>query len=568
MKSKIIFFLSIGILFNSCDDLDLNPLSEGSSATWYSSDQEIRMSLDYLYDLKFWEPNPTQTSIINPRWLDSFSDDLTSRNNLNTMTNGSLDGNSRYVVEQWDFLYQAIAAANLIIEKLENTNSAIAESNVNQYIGEARFVRAVMYSKLIFHWGDVPYIDRTVNIDEAFSLGRTDKDQILQTAFADFNFAADNLPVSHGGVQYATKGAALALKARFALYMGEYAVARDAAKAVMDLGAYELNPDFEEQFLSKTKFSSESIFLIPRSAALNVNMAFWGTIYEPLSRIKGAAYVQPSWDLFSSFLCTDGLPIDQSPLYNPRKPFENRDPRLTATIVEHGTQFGYWKYEPHPDTLTVVHMETGLVQPNTNNRAVLQWGSFNGTAWRKGIDLDWYGDHLTDPDHVIIRLADVMLVYAEAMIELNTIDQSVLDAMNNVRARAYKGGAYPVIAATNQTELRTILRTERRMEMAFEAKRYADIIRWRLADKVLNATDYGLLDPEELREKVVQPGLWFFPGVPPIDENGSADFTALYGQGLIKLLSARSFDASKHYLWPIPSKELLINTNMTNNPGY
>lgn len=527
------------------------------------------MSLDYLYDMKFWDSNPTLTSVIDPRWLDSWSDDLTCRDRLNTMTNGSLDGNSAYVVEAWGRYYEAIATANLVMERLENPSGAIQQATLKQYIGEARFVRAVQYSKLIFHWGDVPYVEKNVTIEEAFRLGRTPKSEILQKIFADFDYAAENLPASYSGRKYATKGAALALKARIALFMGEYAVARDAAKACMDLKVYELYPDFEQLFLSRTKYSVETIFAIPRSVSLNLYVPYWGTTYEPLSRIRGAAYIQPSWDLFSSFLCTDGLPIDKSPLYNPRKPFENRDPRCTATIVEHGTMFGYWKYEPHPDTMTVVDVTTGQAVANTNNRAVIQWGSFNGLAWKKGIDLAWYSTgNLIDPDHVIIRYADVILMYAEAMIELGTIDQTVLDAMNKVRARAYKNGSYPEITAGSQAELRKILRVERRMEFAFEARRYADIIRWRLAEKVLNDKDYGLLDPDELRQKVVRQGLWFLPGIPAIDEDGTSDFSNLYDRGLIKLLSVRSFDKSKHYLWPVPTKELLINSNLTQNPGY
>ncbi len=572
MKRSILFALLIGILLSACNELDLVPLSEGSSESWYSSDSEVRSSLDYLYDLKFWNPNPEITSALNPRWLDSWSDDLTSRNNLNTFTNGSLDGNSKYIVRYWDLYYQAIASANLIIDKLENTSDNFDENKLKEYIAEAKFFRAAMYSKLIFYWGDVPYTDKEITIDEAFELGRTDKMVILKSIYEDFDIAGANLPSERSGVKYVTKGAAMALKARIALYMGDFEVARDASKACMGLGSYELFPNFGELFLSKTKNSIETVFGIPRSTALNLNVSFWGTTYEPLSRVKGAAYVQPSWDLFNSFLCTDGLPIDESPLYNPQKAFENRDPRCNATIVEHGTVFGYWIYDPHPDTMTVVDNRTGFEVPNTNNRAVIQWGSFNGLAWRKGIDLDWYDDNLTDPDQIIIRYADVLLIYAESMIELNTIDQSVLDVMNEVRSRAYESTTlnYPLITATNQTELRNTLRIERRMEFAFEAQRYQDILRWELAEKVLNKADYGLLDPDELREKVVQQGLWFMPGITPIDDDGSgsANFSALFGQGLIKLLSQRTFDQSKHYLWPIPTKELLINSNMVQNPGY
>jgi len=164
-------------------------------------------------------------------------------------------------------------------------------------------------------------------------------------------------------------------------------------------------------------------------------------------------------------------------------------------------------------------------------------------------------------------------MYAEAKIELDEIDQSVVDAINMVRARAYGVPAaetdkYPAVTTTNQSKLRTILRTERRMEFAFEGRRYTDIIRWRLAEKVLNLPNYGMLDPAELREKIVNKGLWFFPETPPIDENGIADFSIMFNKGLIKKITQRSFDKDRQYLWPIPAKDILINSNLTQNPNY
>ena len=148
-----------------------------------------------------------------------------------------------------------------------------------------------------------------------------------------------------------------------------------------------------------------------------------------------------------------------------------------------------------------------------------------------------------------------------------------MDAINEVRARAYKVkptqiNAYPAITATDQSELRKIVRIERRMEFAFEGLRYMDIIRWGLAEKVLNTVIYGMLDPDDLKAKVVDKGLWFFPGTPDIDEDGVADFSKMHEDGLIKALIQRKFDANRQYLWPIPTKEILINANLNQNPGY
>ena len=230
-------------------------------------------------------------------------------------------------------------------------------------------------------------------------------------------------------------------------------------------------------------------------------------------------------------------------------------------------------YQPHPDSTKVLNFNKGTYVTNNDTRTNTQYASYNGLVWKKGVDEDWSDDLNTIPDEIVMRYADVLLMYAESSIELGQVDQSVLDAINMVRARAYgvdmsNPGAYPAVTSSDQSTLRNIVRMERRMEFAHEGLRYMDIIRWKLADKVLNKDIYGMLDPDELRQKVVNPGLWFFPETPEIDNDGVADFDPMYNAGLIKLLAVRDFDASKQYLWPIPSKEILINDNLGQNTGY
>lgn len=96
------------------------------------------------------------------------------------------------------------------------------------------------------------------------------------------------------------------------------------------------------------------------------------------------------------------------------------------------------------------------------------------------------------------------------------------------------------------------------MELAFEGSiRYMDIIRWKLAEKVLNLPNYGLLDKDELINKVVNKNKWFFPYTPEIDEDGIADFTPMYNEGLIKIIVQRNFDTAKNYLYQYPHRRLL-----------
>ncbi len=565
MKNKILqlLFLTGFIFFSSCTDLNLNPLSEGSSETWYSNESEVTMALNDLYRDIFW-----------PRDNDDWSDDWTQRDLTTAITNGTLNGEDGTINTWWTNSYKCIARANAILLNLEKSKDKFSQAILDKYAGEARFVRAAQYAMLISHYGDVVYFTGVLNLEESFTLAKTDQKTILKAIYDDYDFAASKLPATYGSTQnlHATKGAALAMKARIALFYKDFAIARDAAKACMDLNAYDLFADYSTLFLSKTKNPKELVFGLPRSAVLLVTI---GDTKNWISRLAGGwgGVCAPSWELFCSYLCTDGLPIDESPLFNPRLPFKNRDPRCTASIVEFQTPWLGFMYQPHPDSLKVTNFKTGLKVTNNDTRANAAFASFNGLMMKKAIDEDWSDDYKAENEIFLMRYADVLLMYAEAKIELNEIDQAMLDAtINRVRARAYKVAItdktkYPAVAVTDQTKLRKALRIERRMEFAFENRRYEDIIRWKLAEKVLNRNIYGMLDVADLRLKVIKPGLWFFPQTPEIDDDGAAIFEPIYNAGLIKRLAIRNYPA-KQYVWPIPSKEILINSNLKQNNGY
>lgn len=559
MNRKIIYVLLSLFAFASCSDLDLNPLSEGSSESWYSNETEIQMAVNDIYRIDLW-----------PGDSDSWTDNWTERNGTSSIVGGTINSEDGTASGRWKLAYKCIARANTILASIERAKDILTEKKFKKFEGLAKFARAAQYGYLISHYGDVIFYNGILTIEESFTMGRTSKEEILQKIYEDLDFGIENLPESYGNNEnkLATKGAAMAYKARIALYMNDYATARDAAKACIDLGVYQLHPSFTELFVSSTKNSSEEILGFPRSTELK---KYIGTANYITRTAGGWAKSDPSWDLLCSFLCTDGLPIDESPLFDPHNPFENRDPRCSATIVEFETAHLGYIYNPHPDALSVLNIATGEQQFNHDTRTNKQYASFNGLVWKKGIDEDWKDDKKAQNTKIAMRYADVLLMYAEAKIELNDIDNSVLDAMNMVRARAYgvektETTLYPAITSTNQDELRKTLRTERRMEFAWEGTRYMDIIRWRIAENVLNKNIYGLVD--DAKARLVDAGLWFFPSTPSIDEDGAPDFTAMYDAGYIKQLAVRDFDPEKQYLWPIPSKEIQINDNLTQNPGY
>lgn len=547
----------------SCTDLNLNPLSEGSSASWYSSQAEIEMSVMELYRDVFW-----------PQDNDEWTDDLTNRDIATPITGATINGEWGDVNTHWTNSYKPIVRASTLIENMGRAaNVGVSQASIDQYTAEALFIRAAKYAHLISHFGGVPYVSGTISLDEAFSMGRTSVEELIPLVYKDFDAAADKLPITYSSSapKRATKGAALALKARFALYMGDWNTAAQAAKACIDLNMYKLHPSFTELFYTNTRNSDEYIFLIPRSISLNVQRDIRGHLPR---NAGGWAQYDPSWDLLCAFLCTDGKPIDESPLFDPRKPFENRDPRCANTIVPFETEFLGYIYNPSPYAEQVLNTATGNMQINNDSRVNAQYASFNGLVWKKGVAANWLNNgYNIDDDKIIIRYADLLLMYAEAKIELNQIDQSVLDAINQVRARAYgvaltATDQYPAVTGSTQAELRKSVRIERRMELAWENLRYMDLIRWRIAEKALNRGSYGMLDVAELKANVFDKGLWFFALTPQIDEDGLADFAPLYQGHYAKLLTNRLFDASRQYLWPIPSKEIIINPNIKQNPNY
>ena len=258
-------------------------------------------------------------------------------------------------------------------------------------------------------------------------------------------------------------------------------------------------------------------------------------------------------------------------MFDPHDPFENRDPRCEATIVRFGSNYLGIEYNPSPLAEDLYNYDTGKYDTkNKDSRISQQYASFNGLIWRKKVDETWK-KFLAANDNIIIRFAEMYLTYAEAKIELGDIDQSVLDAINTVRSRAYKvtkdmTDKYPAVTTKDQTQLRRIVRTERRMEFAMEGLRYMDLVRWKLASISLNRKNYGMRYPMSKSEEYMKD--WFWAFTPIIDENGLPDFTELEKQGKIMALSERNWN-DRQYLWPIPTTDLQLNENMKpNNPGY
>ncbi len=564
MKKTIISFIAGVFVVSGCVDLNLNPLTDGSSENWFSNAQEVEMALNELYGENYWYFDAYRL-YNSDRW----TDDYQQREYVYDYLKGEVSSTWGDTERHYKRFYETVARANTIIEGINKASEELSQSQIEQYRAEACFFRAVAYSYLTFLYGDVPYYTEWISLDEAYAKGKTAKATVLDQVYKDFDVAAQYLPSSYSGVKRITRGMAYAFKARTALWNGDWALCAEAAKNCIGTGEFDLESDYSTLFYPETKSSREFIFYIPRSESL-------GSVSPSLKsftpRVMGGnATANPSIELLCAYLCTDGKPIDESLLYDPLHPFENRDPRLAATIIEPGeTVLGY-QIDPRPWVKTVTNA-AGQSISNKDNRTVDQYAAYNGLNLKKGLSADWLDDYTHSGYIVVMRYADVLLMLAEAKCELGEIDDEAKEAINKVRARAYgvdyrMTTEYPAVTTDNQDEFRSAVRIERRMELAFENHRFFDLIRWKIADKALNKPMVGL-DIEKL--KTADENNWYFSDgmIPAVDKDGVVDLESTILNKNCFVQVAFGIFNTKQYLWPFPANEVLICPNLVQNEGY
>ena len=570
------------LALTSCVSMDITPKAEGNSESWYSTELELEMAANRLYTIGYWD-SPYQDP---ETWSDNFTYRLINwHRDSGAPLNGNLDGNDYITYHIWQQDYKLIAQANLILTHSGRAKAnGVNENVINRYRAEAYFARACKYAELMAYFGDVPYVDKPLTISEAEAMERMSVEDLKPKVYSDFDHAIDSLPETYTGTQRFTKGAALAMKARFALYMEDWEQVVEATEECMALDLYSLNASYGEIFLQGTKQIPEKIFVIPRSVANNVVVPTWFVQNGVPRNAGGYGSDTPSWDLFASYLCTDGLPIDESELFDPNNPFDNRDPRLSETIVPFGSLHCGWYFEPDNKTAT---SSTGTTKANQDCRLNQEYTSYTGLLWKKGIDDSWLNESGTwnstiESDLIIMRYADVLLMNAEAKIQLGEASQEVFDeTINAVRARAYGVTAadkslYPAVTCSSdrETNMRA-LRIERRMETAKESLRYLDVIRWGLYDKAFNGYNYLLPVNEDLEAHIATNDRnspdsdgWFWGGITPqIDEDGIADFSAIESAGYARKGAQRIFP-DHQVLFPIPTYDRTLMPNLSQNEGY
>lgn len=522
---KIIYLLGgfiISTMF-SCDDiLETVPTDRLPSELFWKTDQDAEYATNSIYhELEdYWD-------ILN---LDCFTD--IGHYNFNAadhtrVERGAADAQNSVFSGYWSKYYRGIRLCNDYLENVVNVN-VVDQDKVNGHTGEVKTLRAYFYLRLVFFYGDVPLIKQTISIEEGKQVKRTPANEVWDFIEKELIEAAELLPVSQAQKGRITKGTANAINARAMLYKGEYKKAAEMAKKVIDSNQYDLYPSYKKLFSYEAENSKEVIFdrqYIKDQYSNDVINRF-----GPFSLGTAGAHLVPTRTLIDAYQMTNGKAItDAQSGYDPYNPYKNRDPRLSYSVFVPGDILPNGSiYDSRPNSNTP-DAYGGSYKASTTGYNPSKYINEEDarTPSNCGINL------------IYLRYAEVLLTYAEAKVELNEIDETVLNAINKIRTRD-DVNMPPIQSGLSQDKMREIIRHERLVELALEGLRYFDIIRWRIAEDVCNTPLLCLAY---------------------VNEDGK----------LITLqddLNPKRFEKEKHYLWPIPFNERLFNKNLTQNPKW
>jgi starch-binding outer membrane protein, SusD/RagB family len=513
LNKYISIFCLLTVLFGCSKDLlDKTPKSQLSPSIFYQDEKQCLMALMGIYNAI--QPNATPTHFYQFEFMSDNGYCQAAWQGSNEVGSWSTNTSSWAVNAKWTLDYTIIARANEFLQDV--VTAPISDAVKTQMEAEAKFLRAYAYSDLITFFGDVPLITKVQSLSEAY-VSRTAKSDVLTQILTDFTDAIGVLPTSYSSPGRATKGAALAFKAKILLYNQKWADAAQAAKDVMDLKVYDFYSNYSDLFTEAHENNIEVIFDIQYTTAQTQP---WPA--EP--------FVLGTWqtsnitaDMINSYYMKNGKAItDATSGYNDQDPFTNRDPRLDATVVLPGTKYGAATFIP------ASYAEYPC-----------------GAKPRKYAEYNVADVNTSTLNTILMRYADICLMRAEALIESGSTAQEIYTLIDGVRGRV----GMPTIEAVegtglNQSQLRAILRHERKVEFCMEGTRYADMLRWKDVSLVHDVYGYDkskLSDPTD-------PTKWVFSQIK---------------------IATRTFDATKAWLWPIPQADIDINKNLLpNNPGY
>lgn len=581
---NIFSFLFCASLFVACSDfLDREP-SDYSSSGFYKSEAALLNGASGVYNCIYMNLAYNVPFVIT---MDHYSGLAMERAENTTIgAGGALNPDNSSVRSFWNMLYILIARSNSVIYGSADYIDNIG-GKAQQYLSEVRVLRAFAYYNLIAIYGDVPFFTSPVTINE-YKSTRVSKVEILNFILNELEEATLYLPWIADERGRIDKSFAYGLKARAALLGGSldydskgadyFRISADAASKV--IGQRKLAASFDDLFnitgQAKADVRNEMIFELMYSNLGSRRTHVTG--FGQISRNTGQTGRHPSMLLADLFECTDGKRIDESPLYDPKHPQRNRDPRFHSTLWMHGDTVTVNNGSVVRHVLNAYDTETPFydfatsewnLKNNADINSAAAWASFcnagSGYIWGKFSNEIAENISAQTCNVPIMRYAEVLLTYAEAKIELNELDNSVYEAINAVRNRA----GMPNVSADrigNQLKMKQLVRNERKVELILEGLHLVDMRRWGIGDLENGQPSYGLPLPEVRYEGLTSSDVPNFRKSDRHDLNNIANYDS-YKEKL-KVRDRNRFWDKKFNLWPIPQLEIDRNPNLTQNEGY
>ena len=486
----------------------------------------------------------------------------------------------------WTDAYTTIRKCNLFIQKIGAYKANFSDNWYNKRLDEVRFLRAFYYTNLFLHVGGVPVITVPQTRADSTTLF------VARSTYAEtLNFLTTSLDtvVNDGylAIKYnngdpdagrATLGAALMLKGWLQLNAASptynsatapggadpnhvagfgnvdnsrWATAAATFKQFMDNygngASYDLFPEDSTLWFTNNDYNSEVIF--DRQYVANItNSSYNGSSFEQYGGpvyILGNYYTwgnyDPTQELVDQFFMANGKAItDPASGYDPQHPYVNRERRFYKWIVYDGAPY---KMDWMP-TMDTIYTRIDQVHPSLNQ---IDFGSADvgNTAYyfkKKLNPLVRPGGNVSSAHYIYFRYTEVLLGYAEAQNEAVGPDASVYNAINKIRARS---SLPPLGSGLTQSQMRDAIHQERRVELCFENKRFYDIIRWKIADQVMNVDKHAM----------------------KITNTSPANNSGVWKYEVVPLNHPHVF-TMKMYLDPIPQPVMAQNPNLVQNPGY
>lgn len=552
---------------SSCDYLDQDPIEYWQADDIFQDPDRALQALNTAYQFV-----PGGYGRISSAFQDGATDDgaYVDPTHIIYKLGQGFETSLNLIDQTWSDNYQGIRRTfyfenniGYLVNWDRQTPEYIADAKA-QWVAESQCLRALYYFDLLRRYGGVPLVTEMLSMDDTKvkDLKRNDFADCVDYIVQLCNTSAATLKEAPwgGGSGRMTKGAALAIKAKTLAYAasplyngvsnpllgytdtnvkGRWELAAQALRDVIEMpnSPYALHPNFTQMFIDAPSANKE--YIVMKTNAQSHGME---SVQFPPS-ISGGGGTCPSQNLAEEFEMVDGKPYDAS---KGLMQFEDRDPRFAATFLYDGMEF---KSSDGNNNKGKFYTHTGEGATLDAMGAVYHKSTLTGYYLRKfvspAIDLTKTTTGNTYHIYPIIRLADIYLLYAEAMNGAygpNEVPEgftlTAVEAVNKVRARA--SVKMPVITAETPSELQAKIIHERRVEFAFEEQRYYDLKRWKLAEKKLSEPVTGL--------KLVKEGGKMTASVITVD-------------------ASRIFTPKMYYA-PIPYVEIRLSPNVVQNPEW